>query len=166
LLFWCVGVSRACCEGRTGFWWCRVALIFVAYILALASLYLVISGVRWSCCLWLWLVPPALLCTPGRSVLSGENFGLQSCATGSALGADGNQKDPIPGCSLVHVSWGFWVVSSEQKLWSYLHFQVWPHSWKTRFPQAVFEYIALWHRISSRNYGTGSALDIDLFSHF
>ena len=30
LLFWCVGVSRARCGGRTGFWWCQVALVSVA----------------------------------------------------------------------------------------------------------------------------------------
>jgi hypothetical protein len=30
LLFQCFGVSRTCCGGRTGFWWCQVALVSVA----------------------------------------------------------------------------------------------------------------------------------------
>ena len=44
-LFWCVGISSACCGGRTGFWWCQITLVSFAYILALASCHLVISVV-------------------------------------------------------------------------------------------------------------------------
>ena len=45
--------------------------------------HLVISGVSWSCCLSLWLVPSASLCvhTPGKPVLSGMNLGIESCVT-------------------------------------------------------------------------------------
>jgi hypothetical protein len=34
---------------------------------------------------------------------------MEICGTGSALGSDGNQKDPVPGCSLVPVSSGLWA---------------------------------------------------------
>jgi hypothetical protein len=89
-----LGVSRAHCGGRTGFWWCQVALVSVSYVPALASCHLVISGVSWSCYLWLWLVPPASLCvrTPGKPVLSGRNLDMEHCGTGSATGADRNWK--------------------------------------------------------------------------
>jgi hypothetical protein len=62
----------------------KVALVFVAYVLALACLHLVISGINSSCYLWLCLVPPASLCvsTPGRPVLSGRNLDMESCVTG------------------------------------------------------------------------------------
>jgi hypothetical protein len=33
-----------------------------------------------------------------------RNLGNKSCGTGSAPGADGNWKDPVPGCSSVSVS--------------------------------------------------------------
>jgi hypothetical protein len=58
LVCWGIG---ACCGGRTGFWWGHVALVSVAYILVLASWHLVISGGSWSCCVWLWFVPPVLI---------------------------------------------------------------------------------------------------------
>jgi hypothetical protein len=47
LLFRCIGVSRACCGGRTGFW----------YVLVLASHHLVMYCANWPCCLWLEPVP-------------------------------------------------------------------------------------------------------------
>ena len=81
------------------------ALVSVAYVLALACYHLVISRVSWSYCLWLWLVPPARLCisTP-RSVHS-----IRSLGAGSAQRCRRNQKDPVPGCSLVLLSWWLWV---------------------------------------------------------
>ena len=88
LVFWCVGVSRVHFSGRTGFWWCQVVLVSVAYVLVLVFHHLVTSAVSWSYCLWLWLVPPANLCvsTPVRPVFSGRNLGMNSCGTGSDLG--------------------------------------------------------------------------------
>ena len=62
LLFQCVGVSWTCCCGITGFRWCHVALVSVGNVLAFAFYHLIISGVSWSCCLWLWLICPASLC--------------------------------------------------------------------------------------------------------
>ena len=108
---WCVGVSRACCSGRTGFWWCQVGLVSVAYVFALASWHLVISGASWSHCLWLWLVPPASLCvsTPGRPGLSERNLGMKSCGTVSAPGCRQKPEGPVHGCSSDPVSWGFWA---------------------------------------------------------
>jgi hypothetical protein len=94
----CVGVSRTHCGGKTGFWWCQVALVSVAYVLALASCHLVISGVSLSCCLWLWLVSPASLCvsTTGRPVLSRRNLGMERCGTGSALGCRWKPEGSCP----------------------------------------------------------------------
>ena len=85
-------------------WLCHVAYVFVAYALFPTFCNLVISGVSRSCCLWLWIVPPASLCvgSPGRPVLSGRNLGMES------WGTDRNQKDPVPGWSLVPVSWWLW----------------------------------------------------------
>ena len=75
LFFWYVGTSRAHCGRRTGFWWCQIILVSVAYVLALASCHLVISGVSWSCCLWLWLVPPASLCVSCETISLRDEFG-------------------------------------------------------------------------------------------
>jgi hypothetical protein len=93
-----LGVSRACSGGRTGFWWHHVALVSAAYVLALASCHLVISGVSWSCCLWLWLFPPASLCvnTPQRPVLSQRNLGIESCGKGSIPGHRPKPKGSCP----------------------------------------------------------------------
>ena len=68
-------------------WWCQVALISVTYVLALAFCLLVLYGVSWSCCLWLWLVPPVNLCvrTPGKPTISPWDSVMESCGTGSAL---------------------------------------------------------------------------------
>jgi hypothetical protein len=226
LLFWCVEVSTARWGGRTGFWWCQIALVSVAYALALASHYLVISGVSWSFWLWLWLVPPASLSvsTPGRQVLSGRNLGMESCGTGSPLGyrkdlvpwcslvlvfwwlwvgpswarnlnrnvgliyayrcvstpgrpalsqwylgmeccgtgsapgAYGDWKDPVPDCSSVPMFWGLQEGPLLQKRWSYLCSQTCQHSWETSSLPMVFGSEALGHRIS---WGTGSALSTD-----
>ena len=49
-------VSRTCYNGRTGFWWCQVTLVSVAYVLYLASLPLGISSATYTHCLWLELV--------------------------------------------------------------------------------------------------------------
>jgi hypothetical protein len=63
-----------CCGGCTGFWWCRVVLVSVSKILMFAFRHLVISGVRFSSCLWLELVPPVILLasvsTPGSPTVS------------------------------------------------------------------------------------------------
>jgi hypothetical protein len=61
LLYRYVGVSRACCCVRTGFWCCQVALVSVAFILVLASCELIISCVNWPCYLWLEPFPPVNL---------------------------------------------------------------------------------------------------------
>jgi hypothetical protein len=73
---------------------------------------LVISGVSWSCCLWLWLVLPISLCvsTPGRPVLSGRNLGMECCVVQDQLCvANRSQKDPVPSWSLVPMSCWLWV---------------------------------------------------------
>lgn len=57
LLFGCVRVYRAFCGGKTRFWCWQVALVSVAYNVALASRYLVISGVNSPSCLWLEPIP-------------------------------------------------------------------------------------------------------------
>jgi hypothetical protein len=100
-------ICRACCGGSTGFCWCQVALVSVSYVLALASHHLVFSGVSWSCCLWLWFVPPVSLCvsTPRRPVLSRMNLGMESCvAKGQLQDTDGHRKNLVPCCSMVSVS--------------------------------------------------------------
>ena len=131
---WCVGESRACCSGRTGFWWCQVGLVSVAYAFALASWHLVISGTSWSHCLGLWLVPPASLCvsTPGRPGLSGRNLGMKSCSTVLALGCRQKPEGPVHSCSSDPVSWGF--------LQSYLCSQVCLHSSATHTIPVIFGY--------------------------
>ena len=49
------------------------------------------------------------------SVLLGDQFSLggiwvwRAVAQGQLWGADRNQKDPVPGCSLVPVSWWLWA---------------------------------------------------------
>jgi hypothetical protein len=98
LLFWFVGVTRIHCSGRTGFWWCHVVLVSVAYVLLLAFHHLVMSGVSWSCCLWLWLVPPTSLfvCIPGRPVLCGGIWIWIVVVKGQLWGADRDQKDLSP----------------------------------------------------------------------
>jgi hypothetical protein len=126
-----LGVSRAHCSGRSAFWWCPVTSVSVDYALALASCPLLISVLSWSCCLWLWLIPPASPCvsTPGRLV--------------QPWFVDRNRKDPVPGYSLVPVSWGFWVGPSEQKWWSYLCPQVCQPSWDHFSPGGIWVWIAV-----------------------
>jgi hypothetical protein len=48
LIFRCVGVFRACCGGRTQFWWCPRTLASVSYSLALVFHLLDILDVCWS----------------------------------------------------------------------------------------------------------------------
>ena len=73
-MFWGIGVSRTCCVGSTGFWWCWVVLVSVSKILMFAFCHLVISGVSCFSCLWLDLVPQvfmlASISRPGRLDLS------------------------------------------------------------------------------------------------
>jgi hypothetical protein len=40
----------------------------------------------------------------GVSAFLGDQLSMEGCVTGSALGSDGNWKNPVPGCSLVPVS--------------------------------------------------------------
>ena len=131
-----------------GFWWFGVALVSLAYVLALAPCHQVISDVHWSCCLWLWLVPPESLCvsTLGRPVLSGENLGMENCGTGSALRCRwklvGSYSQLFLGC--VPLEPGIWGEVVVLPVLTGLS-----HSWETRFLLVVFKYGASWHRISS-----------------
>ena len=140
--------------GRTGFWWCQIALVSVANVLALASCHLVICGVSWSCCLWLWLVPPVSQCvsTSWRPVLSGRILGMtRAVAQGqfrvqTETGRILSQAAPPFLCP----------EGSGGRLWAEvlvlgLCSQVCPQSWKSSSLQAVFGYGALWHRIRSRH---------------
>jgi hypothetical protein len=135
LLFQCFGVSRICCGGRTGFWWCLVALVSVAYVLALAFHYLVISGVSWSCCFCLWLFLPVSLCvsTPGRLVFCGRNL---SCDTGTVPRCRQKLEGSCPclflgSYVLMALSGSFLGQEIEQKWWFCLCSQVCQHSWET-----------------------------------
>ena len=74
-------------------------------------------------------------------------------AQGQLLGAEGNQKDPVPACSLIPVlmALGRSLLGQkfEQKWWSYLCLQVCWYFWETSSLPAVFGYEELWHMISS-----------------
>jgi hypothetical protein len=88
LLFRYVWVWRAWCGGRTGFWWCQVALISVAYVLVLPSCHLVISGVSWSAVSdWslslLWACELECVRTPGGQSVSGCDWGGDGWSIGS-----------------------------------------------------------------------------------
>ena len=113
LFFWFIGVSGACWVGRSGFCWWQVALVSFTYILALGSCHLVISGVSWYSCHWVWLVPSASLSvsTPGISVPSGRN---SLCGTGSTLDTERNPRDLVSDYSLVPVICGLCSGASEQ----------------------------------------------------
>lgn len=127
-----------------------------------------LSSVSLSCCLWLWLVPPASPCvtTPQTPVFSWRNLGMDSCDTWSSLEYKWKPEGSCPWLFL-----GFCVLMAldrfllgqefEQKWWSYLYSQICPHSWETSSIPAVFGYGALWHRISSGRCGTGLAPDAD-----
>jgi hypothetical protein len=101
----------------------QVALVSVAYVLALASQYLLISGVGWICCLWLWFVPPAslLISTPGRPVLSGMNLSTKgNCSTGSDLGCRWKLEGSCPwlfigSCVLIALGRSLLIQEFEQK---------------------------------------------------
>ena len=71
--------------------------------------HLVMCGVSPSCCLLLWLVPPAILCvnTPIRPVISRRNLDMESCGTGSAPGC--RQK---PEGFSSQLSWQLWAFPS------------------------------------------------------
>jgi hypothetical protein len=175
LLFWCVGVFRVHCGGRTGFWWCPVALVSVSYVFALAFHCLVISDVSSSCCLWLWLVPPASLCvsTPGRPVFYGKNLGMKSYRTGSALGCRQKPEGSCPqmlldSCVTMVLGRSLLGQEFEQKWWHFLSLQIFQlswesssllmvfvckplcqYSWETSFLWEEFGYKEVWYRISS-----------------
>jgi hypothetical protein len=147
LLFSYVGLSRAQCGGKTGFCWCQVALISIACVLVLASGHLVISGISWSCCLWLCFVPPTSLCvsTPGRPILSRRNLDMESYRTGSALGCREKSEGSCPWMllgSCVLMTLGRFLLGQEfeQMWWFYLCSQVCQHSWETISFPVVFRY--------------------------
>ena len=148
-VFWAHG------GGSTWLWNCHVAFVSVAYILALASCHLVICGGSWSCCLWLWLVPPEILCvsSTGRPDISGRKLGMESCATGSTLGCKGRPK-----ISCLRLFFGWCVLMAlgesllgqkfEQKWWSFLCSQVYQHSGRPVLYGGIW-YGELWKRIRS-----------------
>ena len=126
-----------CWSNQCSLWWENCVLIMpdvlasVAYVFALASCRLAISGVNWSCCLWLWLVPFARLCvsTPERPVLSGRFLGRESCNTMSALGCRQRLEVSYSQLSLGScVLMPLWATllgqKFEQKWWPYLFSQV------------------------------------------
>jgi hypothetical protein len=156
LLFLCVGLSRACCGGRTGFRGCQVTLVSVGKVLVLAFHHLVIFVSR-SCCLCLWLLPPVSLCvsTPGRPVFSGRNLGMEICGTGSASGCRWKPEGSCPqlflGSHVLMALGGSLLCQEfEQKSWSHLCFQVCQHSWEISSLLVGPVYGELWHRVSSR----------------
>jgi hypothetical protein len=53
MVFRCVVAFRACCGGRTKFWWCQSILASVAYGIVLVSCNVFISGFNWLECLCL-----------------------------------------------------------------------------------------------------------------
>lgn len=92
-------------------------------------------------------------------VLLGDQFSLRriwvwsAVAQGQLLSAEGNQKDPVPACSLIPVlialGRSFLGQEFEQKWWSYLWLQVCWYSWETTSFLDVFGYGELWHMVSS-----------------
>ena len=150
--------SQGSCGGRTGFWWCQVALVAVAYVLALASCYLEFSGVSWSCCLWLWLVPPASLCvsTPGIPVLFGRNLVMESCGTGQVQGVDRTGHILYLGvCWFLCPDASGWDLLGPRiwaEWWSHPCSQLCQHSWEISSLQAGFVNGDLWHRVNSSSY--------------
>jgi hypothetical protein len=92
-----------------------VALVSVAYVLVLASSHLVICGVSWSCCLWLWLVPSVSHSVSAfleNQFSSGGIWVWKAVAQGQLWCAEGNLKKPVTHCSLVTVSWSLWASPS------------------------------------------------------
>ena len=93
-----------------------------------------------------------------QASVSWEYLGMESCGTGSAglqtktrrvlslagpwfLCPDGSGRVPLgPGD----------VVVFEEMWWSYLHSQAYLHSWEASSLPELFEYGALWQRMSSR----------------
>ena len=79
------------------------------------------------------------------------------------------QAKRIPRCPQLFL--GYWVLMAlggslldqelQQKWWSYLCSQVSKHSWETSSLPAGFDYGVLWHMVSSRHCGTGSAPGVD-----
>jgi hypothetical protein len=87
--------------------------------------------VRWSCHLWLWLVPPVGLCvsTPGRPALSGQNLGMESSGTGAALGLRQILKSSclwlfLGYHVLMSLAWSQLGQEFKQNWWFYLSSQV------------------------------------------
>lgn len=71
----------------TGFWWCDLSFVSIAYVLVLASCHQVVSGFSKSCCLWLCPVPLVSLCfiTPRRPAFSRQYLDMENCGIGSTL---------------------------------------------------------------------------------
>ena len=154
LLFWCFGVARAHCGGRTGFLWCKITLVTFAYVLALASCHLVIFGVSCSSCLWLCVVPHASLCisTPGRLVLFISNLVMESCGTVSVLGCRWKLEGPCPwlflGSSvLMALGRSFFIQEFEQRWLSPLCSQLCQYSWDTSSLQVGSGYGELFSQV-------------------
>lgn len=98
-----LGVSRACCGVRTGFWWCQVALISVIKILEFAFYYwlsLVLDGLAVSG----WILFLLWICKPLSALLGDQlfcqNFWTEGSGTTQALGADDDLKDPVSAAPL------------------------------------------------------------------
>lgn len=115
LLFRYVWVSRALWGERTGFWRCQVILVNVAYVLALASGHLVISGVLltglclllepvapvapvslWACePMSLWAYEPVILWFSDPVVLTVSEHLFSQAAAGSGLNVWGSISESL-----------------------------------------------------------------------
>jgi hypothetical protein len=101
------------------------------------------------------------------SVLMGNQFSLGGIWAWRAMVqdqlwvADGNRKDLFLALPWFLFPDGSWQVLLgliiEQKCWSYMCSLMCWHSWETSSLLMVFEYGALWHKISSGCCGIGSA---------
>jgi hypothetical protein len=107
-------------------WWCQVAIVSVAYALALASQHLVICGVSWSCCLWLWLAPLISLYV---SIPGWPDLSTESCGTGSAPGHRRILSQAFPRFLCPEALGGSLLGQEfEQNWWSHLCSRVCQHS--------------------------------------
>ena len=87
-------------------------MVSVAYILALGTCKgagsLVLAGLAASDC-DLSLLQYCMSVLLGHQFSQGGIWIRRAMAQGQFQGADRNRKDPVPGCSLVLVSWWIWV---------------------------------------------------------
>ena len=129
-------------------------MVSVTHLLALVSHHLVTSGVLAGLAVSDWIVPPASPCvsTPGRPVLSGWNFGMESCSTGSAPGCRWTLEITCPRCSLV--SWWLWVGSSWARILSTSYGLRCAHSCVCTLGRLALS----WRNFGMEHCGTGSAM--------